>query len=280
MIAGDFLAQLFPLLLLTAVAFLGLLAWLVWIVYRRQQAKKSDAPSDPYQLAGDDASGWPDEPPGNQSNLPPPPPVTAAAPPGADTVLASGDAVEVFRVLRDLADGALIVEIGGRQYRRLVDITDAQVGRRFVANARALGHFAMLLKGPPPPAPPPEAPAAARMEDPPLPMPPLSPPAPSRPVQSTPMRPLQASRRQGGAQAGDEPPAEMINVAEQIESFMQFKLATHPQLAGRSIHVRPSFKGGVRIVVDDTSFDSVDEVPDPDVRAFIQSTIQEWNARN
>jgi hypothetical protein len=93
------------------------------------------------------------------------------------------------------------------------------------------------------------------------------------------MRPLQAMKKKDQEAAGEEPPAGMISVADEIEELLQYRLALNPDLARRSIHVRPSFGGGVRIVVDDTSYESVEEVPEPDVREFIQATIREWNAR-
>jgi hypothetical protein len=87
------------------------------------------------------------------------------------------------------------------------------------------------------------------------------------------------SRRRRDKDEEEEPPAELINVADEIEALLQQRLASNPSLAHRSIHVQPSITGGVRIVVDGTSYEAVDEVSDPEARAFIQETIQEWNAR-
>jgi hypothetical protein len=72
----------------------------------------------------------------------------------------------------------------------------------------------------------------------------------------------------------------MINVAEQIEALLQHRLSVNPEFAERSIHVQPNLTGGVRIVVDGTSYEMVDDVPEEPVREFIQATIREWNARN
>ena len=90
-------------------------------------------------------------------------------------------------------------------------------------------------------------------------------------------RPQAARAEEPGAEEG---PAGLISLADEIDELLQYRLAMHPSLAHRSIKVRPSFGGGVRIVVDDASYENVDEVPDAEVREFIQTTIQEWNARS
>ena len=69
-------------------------------------------------------------------------------------------------------------------------------------------------------------------------------------------------------------------MADEIEELLQYRLSMSSTLRHRSIHVRPSFGGGVRIVVDDTSYEMVDDVPDQEVREFLQDTIREWNARS
>ena len=172
--------------------------------------------------------------------------------------------VEEFRVLRDPTDGALVVEIDGTRYRRLTDITDGEVGRRFVAHVRALAHFALVLKGAPPPLPL-------------LPMQPAAAPnltrAASRSLPQPAMQPATTD-------AAEEAAAEPISLAEEIDRLVQKRLASTPQLASRSIHIRPGLHGGVSIVVDNRAYEGVDAVPEPDVRQLIQAAIQEWNARS
>ena len=68
-------------------------------------------------------------------------------------------------------------------------------------------------------------------------------------------------------------------MVEQIEELLQFRLAATPELAQRSIHLRPAHDGGVRIEIDGSFFEGVGEVPDNQIREFIQSTIREWEAR-
>ena len=81
---------------------------------------------------------------------------------------------------------------------------------------------------------------------------------------------------------GQRPVAEPIpeiNIAASIEAFLQHKLSMTPQYATRSIHVRPASHGGVAIEVDGKFYESVGEVEDAAVRAFLSATIEEWQAR-
>jgi hypothetical protein len=71
-----------------------------------------------------------------------------------------------------------------------------------------------------------------------------------------------------------------VDIASAIETYLQFKIGQTPDMQGRRIHIRPSISGGVRILVGDSSYDFVDEIPDVEVRSFIQAAIAEWQARN
>ena len=210
------------------------------------------------------------------SALPLPPPNLTMSAPAAPV----SDMVEVMRIMRDLADGSLIVEINGQRYRRLTDITDAQVGRRFLGNAQALARFARLgdLNIPeeqeelPYIADTPVPPSSASPAE----LPPL-PPAPPTPAPSTGgWREATSGGASGNADAAETTEKSML---EQIEELLQFRLARTPEMAHRSIHVRTALDGGVRIEVDGKFFDGVGSVTDTPVREFIQATIREWEAR-
>jgi len=188
-----------------------------------------------------------------------------------------GDAIEVMRIFRDLADGSLLVEINGQRYRRLADITDAQIGRRFIGNAQALARFALLgdLNIPDNWAEiPPESMSQVTPSTPPA-LPPVQ--------RSTSPPPTDSARRGGlfssGRSNSEAEPTPELSMVEQIEELLQFRLAATPELAQRSIHLRPAHDGGVRIEIDGSFFEGVGEVPDNQIREFIQSTIREWEAR-
>ncbi|MCB9459171.1 MAG: hypothetical protein H6670_05940 [Anaerolineaceae bacterium] len=75
----------------------------------------------------------------------------------------------------------------------------------------------------------------------------------------------------------DAPPE--LNIANAIDAYLQHKLRYTPEMDGQRIGIMPSLSGGVRIVVNGMSYDAVDEVAEPHVRAFIQQAIAEWQER-
>lgn len=158
---------------------------------------------------------------------------------------------EVLRILRDSADGTLIVEFEGRRYRALTEFRDAATGRRFIAEVAALARFAHLadLKMPLAPAPP-------------------SPPAPRSP------EPIPSARR-----PAEGPPSSSPTIADQVEELLQKRLQTEPTLAGRSIHVLAAPNGSALIEVDGSLYAGIGEVPDEAIRNLIRAAIQEWEAQ-
>jgi len=74
------------------------------------------------------------------------------------------------------------------------------------------------------------------------------------------------------------PPPE-VDIVGAIEAYLQYKINHTPEYQGKNIHVHPSPSGGVSIQVDNEYFDSVDEVSNQDVRAFLRETIDEWQDR-
>jgi hypothetical protein len=198
-------------------------------------------------------------------------------------------AVEVMRILRDLADGALVVEIEGRRYRSLQQITDAETGRRFMGNAQALAAFAGLSGATAPlpaegavvPSPPPIYEASVSSSA--VPVASAVPPAPPAPSARRPESGEKARRRGifGLTRRAEEDESEgllVLNMADEIEEILQHRLSLGP-LAERSIHIRPAPDGGVRIEVDGRSYDTVDDVPDSSVQDVLRSAIREWEAR-
>ncbi len=187
--------------------------------------------------------------------------------------MAGSHSVEVMRLLRDLSDGSLIVEIDGRRYHNLREISDPQMGRHFMGNAQALARFARLDEYSVPEDEaetytPPAAPSPEPQWQPPAAPPPAAPPPASLiPRMATP------------SSEGDAEPAAELSMAEEIEELLQFRLTMTPDMAHHSIHIRPGVGGGIRIEVDGQHYDGVGDVPDADVREFIQATTREWEAR-
>ncbi|MCA9907235.1 MAG: hypothetical protein KC519_01210, partial [Anaerolineae bacterium] len=75
-----------------------------------------------------------------------------------------------------------------------------------------------------------------------------------------------------------EQPVPELDIAGRIESFLQHKLATTDTFSGRALHILPA-DDGIRIQVDEVFYDAVSDVQDATVREFLQSTIQEWQDR-
>ncbi len=213
-----------------------------------------------------------------------------------DDMPAPPDSIELLRVWRDLSDGSLIIEIGGQRFTSAAELQGANLDRRFVNVVRDLTN---LLKGAP------QQPAAASKLDAPKPAP-VAPAAPRRAAPSVPAAPSAASdipdkptpklpdlngempsmspstmfRQMGRVAMGYKPPPSEetpnLSIPDQIEAVLQRRLMDMPEYADRSIHVRPSPFGGVRIEVDGEFFDGVGDVPDDEVRAMIQDVVREW----
>jgi hypothetical protein len=198
-------------------------------------------------------------------------------------LVVEGDAVEAFRVLRDLADGSLIVEIDRRRYRSLNEITDPQVGRRFMGNVQALAQFARLgdigLPVTPARYTQPEIPTPTGAGTP----PPAPPPLVIRGQRSTeappPARPFGRLFQQSTPSGPEEAESGPKTIADEIEELLQYRLSLNPAMVHRSMHVRSTSGGSVQIEVDGRIYGGVDEIADADARAFIQSVIKEWEAR-
>lgn len=273
--AAETLIILLPLLaLVLAVLSIGGL-WYWWTSTREEEPKEQAPLGDRGGLGlplEDDLDRLRPLPPPGSPVRPPSLLGTPSSPaetlPAARALpLPDSEAVEVMRVLRDLADGSLVVEIGGRRYRSLRDIDDPQVGRRFMGNVKVLARFAQLDKYSVPEAwvePPADAAPAP---------PPLAdqgwsapPPPPSSLLQPA---------RQADIQADLQP----FSMVEQIEEMLQDRKMRNPALAHRSIHIHSTAGGGVRVEVDGRYYEGVGDVQDDEARGFLQATIREWEDR-
>lgn len=210
---------------------------------------------------------------------------------GARTIALEGgesvEVVEVLTILRDVGEGGLIIQIGGKAYRNPPAYADADFRRRLHTTLRDLNgvQSSTPAKAEPAPVdqvaveveapvPPPAAAPSASQE-----IPRLSPyePAPGdlpkfRMPDGPPVRPKRGQRLV-------KEPIPEINIAGSIETFLQHKLAITALYRGRSIHVVPAAHGSVKIEVDGLFYESVAEVEDVAVRQFLAATIEEWQAR-
>lgn len=153
-----------------------------------------------------------------------------------------GDAVEMMRVWRDVSDGRLIVGMKDQLFASMSEIQDTALRNRFRKLAQDLNQIAGVQ-------------ASSR---------PMTKPAPTEAAKPT----TPAAVPEAGS-----------GIAAQIETYLQAKLLGTPFLIQRNIHVRSGAGGGVLIEVDGLSYEAVGDVTDPEVRQFLQETIQEWESR-
>jgi hypothetical protein len=195
---------------------------------------------------------------------------------------------EVMRVLRSGPLGELVIEVEGTSYRRLVDIQDGAVGRRVLLTIQELNDFAggharrplpeMHRLAAPTLQPAQEEPDLtpeqqaflAQLQEPPEEEPP---PEPKPTLVNYWRRRIGRSERQAAAEAAAEEPKSFV---DEIEGVLQESLAGRPDMQGRSIHFKSTPMGDLRIDVDGSWYETVDDVPDGEVKSLLQAAIKAW----
>jgi hypothetical protein len=210
-------------------------------------------------------------------------PPIAAPPEGVYRVkLNTGAVVEaesVVSILRDKRDGRLIVQMGDNAYRTLVESGDAK--KDFVGVIKELSQVINEQDENPPSID--ESAAEPEELAPPMPVIKTAPPPPITPDGKMPgdlpkfkIEDSVVPTRKGKY----EPvPIPELDIPASIEAYLQYKLQHTPEYANRVIHVRSGVGGGVQIQVDNSYFDAVGDVSDPEIRAFLSATIEEWQER-
>jgi hypothetical protein len=208
--------------------------------------------------------------------------------------------VELLRLLRDPQSGQLIVEIAGRRYTRLADIADKQVGEFILKLAAHLLAFtngmiateAGIKSLPAPKVGETPLPLITPKPTPPTPSPSQSlAPGPSPEVEAAllaslvqpvkPLAPEPKPKRQGlfglvKPAPEAEPLLPVLNLAEQINTIAQARLRLSPLAATTKLEITSDPGGGIRIEVNDRFYASPDDILDPQVKALIKESIQQW----
>jgi hypothetical protein len=100
------------------------------------------------------------------------------------------------------------------------------------------------------------------------------------PVRDMVSRPMQTSL-QSAAQA-KRPETEKniasLSIVQQIDTVLQDRLLNSP-LAGRGVRLQESIQGGAEVYVGSQKFETVDDVPDAEIKAAIRSAIAEWEKK-
>ncbi|MBN1886643.1 MAG: hypothetical protein JW850_01580 [Thermoflexales bacterium] len=233
--------------------------------------------------------------------------------PASPASLPEGAPDNAIRVLPDY-DGKWMVQLGGKSYYSLDQVSDPLATQRLSRMLEALSTFA----GRPPQAAPEPLPAAepalpSEMEPSPpaevlpplpetelelapptIPVPPLT--ASAAPVPPPelnfealvkplpappPQEPATSPRlRWGwGKKAAEPPPPPILGIAEQIDQVLQRLLENRPDVPAGGIHIGAADDGSLRIEVAGRVYPGVDSVPDPGVRELLKAAVKEWEAQ-
>jgi hypothetical protein len=274
----DFLQQLpiFFILMFCGAGVALIVSVTLILNARRQRAQRAmlqttTAPLMAMPLTAYDSGDMPDL--DTLLSSPPPAPPARASSPGVHPVTLSDggttDAIELLTVLRDVTGGGLIVQINDKVYRVAGNMSDLEFRTRLKnvmkEVATALGGSAPLPTDIAAPSTPPVPPA------------PLTSAAFDLPKFSLENSTTPMTRKD--LKEAAKAPIPQIDIAGAIEAYLQHKLATSGQFAGRQLHVRPAPDGGIRIQVDSQFFEAVDDITEPDVQAFLKAAIAEWQER-
>jgi hypothetical protein len=76
----------------------------------------------------------------------------------------------------------------------------------------------------------------------------------------------------------EDKPAPILSIVGQIDAILQQRLAASP-LGSRGIRLQESPEGGVLVWVGVKKYQTVEDVPDPEIKALIRSAIREWEQK-
>jgi hypothetical protein len=161
------------------------------------------------------------------------------------------------------ADGALVIELDGRRYRRLSDLPSEESRRQVLAMMGELTAFAQGLG----------VPAQTRQP---------ATPAPDEFLKqlnaaaSAPAPLKSYSLIESLRTRTPKPAPTPIGIAGQVEQILQQQLADNPTLRGWSIHIVTAPDSSLQVQVEGQLLHWPDSVPDGPVRDAIQKAIRAW----
>ena len=100
------------------------------------------------------------------------------------------------------------------------------------------------------------------------------------PVREATSRPTLTSPQPAAQPKKPEPDKNItsLSIVQQIDTVLQEHLATS-HLAGRGVRLQESIQGGVEVYVGSQKFETVDDVPDAEIKTAIRSAIAEWEKK-
>jgi hypothetical protein len=284
--------------------FIGLFAAVIAYVGRSRPNRSVPSPAEQSSPQRDRPSLAPVQ----EESPAPPPAVEMPARPG-----------EVMRVIRDDRTGQVLIEVDGKRYAHIREITDAQVGRRVLWAISDLVRFTGGMatnpqavrsivgagpKGDTPststtPSSPVGSTVQALVEE--VNEVRVTSTSPRRPVPRS--RPSSASTRTPGTTTPDiqsdrqrysladyfrrgfeapeprEPLPSATAFIDDIEEILQDYIRDLPAPLPYDVHVVSSENGVLEIRIGLNTYGSPDEVPDPQIRHLIRSAVAEWEKR-
>lgn len=172
-----------------------------------------------------------------------------------------------LRVWRDSFTAKLIIEIDGQVHRSVAELSGEQ-RRSLSAIITDLAEWAG------------EAVKEAK-----LPAPPEKPPLPPLPVETPPVETTPTARGRGNIflraiqPGGSRLPPQPRSLAAQIDEILQEKLP-FSSFSHHIIHLIELPNYGMSVQVDRNQYESIEAVPDEDIRRLIREAVEEWQRRN
>lgn len=195
-----------------------------------------------------------------------------------------GNTHEVLRVLRDNLSGRLMLELAGKRYASLDEVSEGEVRQALTTTLHDLDVFAgggatggVATVGGATGLPAIEsraAPGVAARQAP-------AAPAPAAPAEYRPLPPPSMNPFKEMAvlrEIAKNPPPPPKSITEQIDDVLQERLIGTP-LIHRGLHVKPGPRGDAIFEADGQNYSSVDQLPDVEVRDVIRAAVAEWESK-
>jgi hypothetical protein len=174
-----------------------------------------------------------------------------------------------------MEQGKLVIFVRGQRYRHLQEIKDRQTGSEAIDAVRCVMEFAEgwlpEVRGQPT-KPPPAAKSTVDGED-----------FLERLRQSD-LFPAEEKKKPPGlisslvGRSAKRSPDPLMTPADAINKIVQQQLDGRPDLVRHNIRVTTAVDGGLCFHVGLQSFAAVEDIPDLDVRRFVQDAVSEWMA--
>ena len=175
---------------------------------------------------------------------------------------------ELLRVSRT-KKGKLAVFVQGQRYRRLLEITEPQVGRETIAALKTVLTFAEGWLPSTLQSPPQSSPRRSTVDE----------EAFLEQLRRSDLFSLDKPSGLRGRPKRHTSPQRLeppLPPADEINDLVQQRLREQPDLARHSIRLTTGEDKGLCIHVGLQTFDAVNDIPDLQVRALIQDAIREW----